>query len=132
MARTTRTAEFDPELNAEVIRDEQSAVCVVLYPPQTGKLTAGSTPRAVALNFLHEESRVFGIDASQLPVLPARPDDGGSAPGVEYRFLTEKSHSDLSTVIYQQTYQGWPVWQGGIAVHVKQVSPAPNRIRRAI
>lgn len=45
--------------------------------------------------------------------------------GVEIRFLEEKSQSDSSTIIYQQTFLGLPVWGATLSIHIER---NPDRI----
>jgi hypothetical protein len=38
---------------------------------------------------------------------------------VEYRFLQEKTQFDMTTIVFQQTCFGLPIWEAGLAVHMK-------------
>ena len=40
--------------------------------------------------------------------------------GVEYRFGQEKPQFDMTTVVFEQTFFGLPVWQAGVSVHMRQ------------
>ena len=46
----------------------------------------------------------------------------------EFRIHTEKQQFDTTTVAYDQTYFGLPVWEASVAVHVKQ-RPVSGRRR---
>ena len=65
------------------------------------------------------------MKAKELKNLGLPPESDPIDAGTEYRFLAEKPQFDTTTVAYCQTYLGLPVWQLGLAVHMKQ---APFRI----
>ena len=124
-----RTSEFSKALNAEIVRDENSNVRAILNAQPT-TLTSGTTARAVAENYLRTHGVVLGVALPQLSVLQSRPQTEIGDRGVEYRFEAEKTHSNLSTVVFRQTYLGLPIWEAGISVHVKQELPSPNWLMR--
>jgi hypothetical protein len=81
--------------------------------------TRASTPRLAAREYLGRYGELFGIRRPHLkdilqPVAH-RPTDAKT----EYRFAAEKRHSDLATVVFQQTFLGLPVWEAGLSVTMK-------------
>src|SRR5262249_24088851 len=61
----------------------------------------------------------------ELANLSLSPENDPIDAGMEYRFLAEKPQFDTTTVSYCQTFFGLPVWEAGLAVHMKH---APFRI----
>jgi len=118
-----RTIEFDKAKNARVIRDRQSNVHSVLHTQKPVVIGAANAVAAAA-NYLHGQRELLGLNRRELKSFRRRPQNKIANIGVEYRFLSEKRQFDLTTVTFQQTCLGLPVWQAGISVHLKQLPNA--------
>src|SRR3954447_21008578 len=114
-----RTIEFDKELNAHILRDTRASVHAILHLQEPFP-ASGATARDGAEEYLRAHAATLGINDSELTNLHLFPDDAPSGTDVEYRFLSEKRQFDVTTVTFQQTKSGLPVWKAGIAVHLKQ------------
>jgi len=89
------------------------------------------TPQALAEQYLREVSSIYGIADDMLPdqggpgaAARALGPLGGSA-GSKLELTEEKAIMGTTTVSYQQTYNGLPVWEAGVSV---TVLPEPMRI----
>jgi zinc metalloprotease ZmpB len=77
------------------------------------------TARHAAQDYLGKFRHLIGTKAEELNSLNRRPERDVTDAGVEYRFHTEKPQSGTTTVAYYQTVFGLPVWEAGLAVHMK-------------
>ena len=114
-----RTIEFDEPANAYIIRDRQSILHAVLHTQKPVLITAATALQA-AKSYVQAHAELLGLDPSQLMHLdlPIDPSD----TGIDYRFAGEKRQFDVTTVTFQQTCLGWPVWRAAVSVHVKHLS----------
>jgi hypothetical protein len=112
-----RTIEFDQAADAYVIRNNQSTVCDVLHSLQP-LVVEGATAVEAAADYLRNHAELLGLDPSELNNLttPVSPTPGAS---VDYRFLSEKRQFDVTTVTFEKVVVGVPVYQDGLAVHLK-------------
>jgi zinc metalloprotease ZmpB len=78
------------------------------------------TARHAAQDYLGKFRDLIGTKAEELNNLDRRPGRDVTNDGVEYRFHTEKPQFGTTTVAYYQTVFGLPVWEAGLAVHMKQ------------
>lgn len=79
----------------------------------------GSSAREVADEYLHQQADQLMMQPTALTNLAKSVAQAPEEETVGYRFTSEKSQFDLTTVGYQQTYFGLPVWNSGVAVQVK-------------
>jgi hypothetical protein len=86
--------------------------------------SAGS-PRLAAKEYLNRYGDLIGTHARELNNLGRHPESDITGAGIEYRFYTEKPQFGTTTVAYYQTVFGLPIWEAGLAVHMKH---APFRI----
>jgi zinc metalloprotease ZmpB len=77
------------------------------------------TARHAAQDYLGKFRQLIGTKAEELNNLNRRPERDVTDAGVEYRFHTEKPQFGTTTVAYYQTVFGLPVWEAGLAVHMK-------------
>jgi len=77
------------------------------------------TARHAAKDYLGKFRHLIGTKAEELNNLDRRPERDVTDAGVEYRFHAEKPQLDTTTVAYYQTVFGLPVWEAGLAVHMK-------------
>jgi zinc metalloprotease ZmpB len=90
-----------------------------------------TTPQALAAQYLQEVAPLYGIDESMLPssgedfgLAADDPGDGGPA-GSKLELTEEKDLMGTTTIAYQQTYNGLPVWEAGVSV---TMLPNPLRV----
>jgi zinc metalloprotease ZmpB len=87
--------------------------------------------QALAREYLRQVAPIYGLRESELP------DDGDAAlsgaaaapaaapVGSKLRLTEQKEVLDTTTITYQQTYDGIPVWEAGTSVTIQ---PAPMRV----
>jgi zinc metalloprotease ZmpB len=81
--------------------------------------------RLAAKDYLNRHGDLIGTQARELNNLGRHPESDLTDAAVEYRFYAEKPQFGTTTVAYYQTVFGLPIWQAGLAVHMKH---APFRI----
>jgi len=94
----------------------------VLRPAERARPTTAQLPLQAASEFLAENAAELGIQAGWLSRAGAAltdPDELDLEAGIELRIDREKRQFDTRTVIYQQTWNGIPVWRRGAAVTLK-------------
>ncbi len=88
-------------------------------------VSSANTSRLAAQEYLNSFRDLLGAKAEELHNLGHYPKRNLIEAGVEYRFHAEKPQFDTTTVAYYQTVFGLPIWEAGLAVHMKR---APFRI----
>jgi hypothetical protein len=99
-----------------------------LRPAERARPTAAQIPQAAAAEFLVEHATELQIDPQWLSgtALVAATEAGEvSADEIELRFASEQTQFDTTTVAYQQTWRGIPVWRTGVTVTMRR---APTRV----
>lgn len=110
--------EFDATHRAHVVRDTQNVAREISHRQQPFR-TEAQTPQLAARAYLETYRDLLAIKPEELKSLGLPPADEPIATKVEYRLLEEKTAFDVTTVGYHQTYFGLPVWEAGLAVHIK-------------
>lgn len=110
--------EFNSAHEAYVIKDARNVVREVSHR-QKPFSTGTQTPQLAAQEYLDSYRDLLEIKLEELKNLSLSPEDEPIDTKVEYRLLEEKTFFDLTTVGYHQTYFGLPVWEAGLAVHIK-------------
>jgi len=109
---------YDSATNTQVNTDEQGVVRGLV--PDEPSVSGAATAQLAAQEYLEQHAELLGVEPAALENLTgareAQPVDAGS----EFRIHTEKQQFDTTTVAYDQTYFGLPVWEASVAVHVKQ------------
>lgn len=111
--------EFDPKGKVHLTRDSQGTTRGVLHVEEQYE-TAASTAVLAAREYLEKFGEVLGIAQSELTNFSLAPETSPVDARVEYRFDQEKPQFDTTTVVLAQTYFGLPVWEAGVAVHMRQ------------
>ena len=106
--------------NDGVVRDLNHAEDPVAPPADSAREVADLYLRQQASQLSTSQSSLRGLES----VAAQTPEDEASG----YRFSHEKTQFDLTTVGYQQTYFGLPVWGSGVTVQVKH---EPYRVMTA-
>src|SRR5262245_27803364 len=81
------------------------------------------TVQLAAQDYLRKFYKLIRAKTKELTNLSLPPTDEPIDAGIEYRFLAEKPQFDTTTISYCQTFFGLPVWEAGVAVHMKQQPP---------
>ncbi|RYF61132.1 MAG: hypothetical protein EOO39_31765, partial [Cytophagaceae bacterium] len=80
---------------------------------------AGNSAREVADAYLQRQTDQFMVQPASMQSLSREVALAPEEEAAGLRFTSEKSQFDITTVGYQQTYFGLPVWNAGVAVQVK-------------
>ena len=110
--------EFDARIRAKVVRDADGRARILSHPDDYVAAEA-RTPRAAARDYLTRYGHVFGVRPRHLRNLLEAPQRNPTAAGHEYRYIATKPQFDLTTVVFQQTHFGLPVWEAGLSVTMK-------------
>ena len=110
--------EFDGRRQMRIVRDADGVARATSHLDRYVAAKA-RTPRAAASEYLNRYGRLFGVRRQHLRNLLKPPERDLTDAAIEYRLLPQKRHSDLTTVPFQQTYFGLPVWEAGLSVTVK-------------
>lgn len=87
-------------------------------------LTAeAASPRALADSYLAEVAPLYGIEENMLPSMTALTAPAGAAGTLE--MIEEKELMGTTSIAYQQTLEGLPVWEAGFNV---TILPSPLRV----
>ncbi len=110
--------EFNSTQNVHLDRDGTGIVRQLLHT-HAPVVSQARTPQLAASEYLHQFGGLLGLTSEQLKSLSLSPSRTVENVPIEYRFLQEKHQFDIVTVAYYQTALGLPVWQAGVAVHMK-------------
>ena len=111
--------EFDSQRKIHLTRDSQGTARDLLHVEEPYESAAG-TALVAAREYLEKFGGVLGIAPSELSNFGLPAETSPVDAGVEYRFDQEKAQFDTTTVVLAQTYFGLPVWEAGVAVHMRQ------------
>jgi hypothetical protein len=112
------TQQFDASAKAMLTRDASGIVRDVLHVEEPFHSSAG-TALLAAHEYLMKHGAVLGIAPAELAHFSLEPEKAPRPLGVEYRFSQEKPQFDMSTVVFEQTFMGLPVWQAAVSVHMQ-------------
>ncbi|MBA2416249.1 MAG: hypothetical protein H0V64_10265 [Geodermatophilaceae bacterium] len=113
--------EFEPATRFYIDegRDGRSRV---VRPADRNRRTAAQLPQLAAAEFLTEHAEVLGVRPEWLTgasLSEGATDIDENVDGLELRFSDEKTQFDSTTVAYQQTWRGLPVWRAGVTVTMR-------------
>ena len=114
---------FDSTAGAHVRVDRAGVVRGVVQEELTP--SEAETPREAADEYLREHTELLGVQPTEVENLTATREAAPVPAGSEFRLHSEKSQFDTTTVSYDQTLYGLPVWGAGVAVHVKDGKAGP-------
>lgn len=126
--------EFDESARFYLARDDDGRV-TALRPAERGRPTSQQLPQLAANEFLTENADRLGIDPAwftgeELSGGVAAPQEPVTTDGIELRYAGDKPQFDTTTVAFQQTWRGLPVWRSGVTVTLRteptQVSGVAN------
>jgi hypothetical protein len=135
---------FQLDDNVKFSKDERGNVLVLEHLEQpfiagetssarglAEEFPAPNTPQALAEQYLRQVSDVFGLDQNMLASnggFASLSGNGGGAaasPDGKLELVEEKEIMGTTTVSYQQTYAGLPIWKAGVSVTIQ---PEPLRV----
>jgi len=108
---------FDSATQTYVNTDEQGIVRGLT--PDEPIVSDADSAQLAAQNYLQQHAELLGVEPAALDNLTAEREAQPVDAGSEFRIHTEKEQFDTTTVAYDQTYFGLPVWEASVAVHVK-------------
>ena len=110
---------YDSSTKTNVNTDEEGIVRGLM--PEQPFVSDATTAQAAAQEYLEQHAELLGVEPATLANLTsARETQPVDDAGSEFRIHTEKQVFDTTTVAYDQTYFGLPVWEASVAVHLKQ------------
>lgn len=120
---------FDLTGNVNLERDDQGVARSLEHIQQpylaAPAALAAPTPQALAQSYLNEPEvrSAYGLDDALLSDLsgavPSLAADRLGTEGSRLRMGEEKSLMGTSSVAYQQTFNGLPIWEAGLTVTVQ-------------
>ena len=110
--------EFNARTQTKIVRDADGVARVLSHANQY-IASAAATPRLAAHDYLSRYGRLLGLQPQHLRNLSLSAEQEPSVADVEYRFLSEKHQFDLTTVAFDQTCFGLPVWEAGLSITMK-------------
>ena len=125
---------FQLTQNVNMERDEEGVVRQLEHiqepfvPQPNADLDEAESPaRAVAEDYLREVAPIYGISGDTLARVgdsftDAKP---SATEGAQIRFAKEDPMMGTTTLSYEQTYQGIPIWEAGVKVTVQE---SPMRV----
>jgi hypothetical protein len=108
---------YDPASKTQVIADPEGVVRGLL--PDEPVATEASTAHLAAEEYLRKHADLLGVEPAELENLTATRAVKPVPAGTEFRLHTEDQQFDTTTVVYDQTHFGLPVWEAALAVHMK-------------
>ena len=110
--------EFDARSQTKIVRDA-GGIARTLSHANRYVVTEAPTPQLAARDYLTRYGELLGVWREQLRHLFLPTEQQPGVDEVEYRFLSEKHQSDLTTVAFYQTCFGLPVWEAGLSITMK-------------
>ncbi len=108
---------FEANVHAQVTRDTDNVVREIV--PDSPVVIEAATAQLAAQEYLRRHGELLGLKPAAMNNLALTSESAPGAAGEELRFEGEKRQFDTTTVSYQQTCMGLPVWEAGVAVHMK-------------
>ena len=116
--------EFNTAANVHINRDSAGIVRELLHTEEHF-ISQARTPQLAAAEYLAKYGKLLGIVPQETTNLSLTAEADPTETSGELRFRHEKHQFDMTTVGYQQTHYGLPIWQAGEAIHMKN---GPYRI----
>ncbi len=111
--------EFNAAVNGYLLKDNEGNVQSITHFDAPYVCNA-ATAQEAAQEYLGKFSGMFGMAASELSNLDRSADRDLADNPLELRFESQKDVFDSSTVTYQQTYNGLPIWGAGVTIQIRQ------------
>ncbi len=111
--------EFDRDNNVHINRDNKGIAFELIHYNQPF-VSQARTPQLAAAEYLGKYGKLLGFKVEEIKNLGLAPEKSPIDVRSEFRFESEKQMFDMTTVTYQQTYFGLPVWNAGVSINMKQ------------
>lgn len=109
---------YDSRAGAYVSVDDEGVVRGLVQ--EQPAVSDASSAREAADRYLKEHSELLGVAPAEVENLDLTREATPVAAGSQFRLHGEKTQFDTTTVTYDQTMYGLPVWEAGVSVHVKE------------
>lgn len=110
--------EFIESKKVYVNRDDKGTARDILHTEEPF-VSRAPTAQLAAAEYLSKYGDLLGLKSGETKSLGLVSEKDIVPAEGELRFDSEKRQFDTTTVTYQQTYFGLPVWHGGVSVQVK-------------
>ena len=110
--------QFHKAGNVHVNSDDKGVVRDLLHTDEPF-VSRAPTPQLAAAEYLEQYGSLLGLAPAETANMSLTRSAAVTDSGDELRFASEKTSFDTTTVTYQQTRFGLPVWHGGVAIHMK-------------
>ena len=110
--------EYHASTRTRIVRDHRGTARMVGHFERYVK-TRAADPESAARGYLRRFGHLFGLHPRHLKGLARSPESEPTAARLEYRLFRDKHQFDLSSIVFQQTYWGLPVWEAGVSVVLK-------------
>lgn len=111
--------QFDANARLHLTRDDDGVVRDMLHTEEPYASSAG-TALLAAREYLDKFGSLLGIAPNELLNFSASPERTPMQAGIEYRYSLEKPQFDMTTVVFEQTCWGLPVWNAAVSVQMRQ------------
>jgi zinc metalloprotease ZmpB len=108
---------YDSMTKTYVQTDEEGIVRGLV--PEEPSASGAATAQLAAQEYLEQHADLLGVAPTALENLSGAREAQPIEAGSEFRIHTEQQQFDTTTVAYDQTYFGLPVWEASVALHVK-------------
>lgn len=110
--------EFNQAHRVLINRDDKGIARELLHTEEQF-VSRARTPQLAAAEYLSKYGELLGIKSEETNSLSLSHEADVVDAAGELRFRTEKKQFDMTTVMYEQTHFGLPVWHAGVAIHMK-------------
>ena len=110
--------QFHVESKTHLTLDDQDVVREIRHDEPF--VSVAGTAQLAAREYLQHHAELIGLAPAELGGLSLMRTAAPAAATGEFRLHGEKEQFDMTTVTYDQTHFGLPVWEAGLAVHLKR------------
>jgi zinc metalloprotease ZmpB len=110
--------EFDQANKVLINRDDKGVTRDLLHTEEPF-VSQAPTPQLAAAEYLDKFGGLLGLKAGETDNLDLAQAAAPTNVADDLRFQEEKSQFDTTTVLYQQTRFGLPIWHAGVAIHMQ-------------
>jgi hypothetical protein len=110
--------EFNDASNIRLNRRDKARAREVLHLDRHF-LSNSLTPQTTAREYLEKFGVILGVTPQELTHFSRLPEKSLIDASEEYRLAEEKTQFDTTTVVFSQTYLGFPICEAGLSIHIK-------------
>jgi zinc metalloprotease ZmpB len=111
--------EFNALKKVYINRDDKDNARDLLHDEEPF-ISHAPTAQLAAAEYISKYGDLLGIKSEETQSLGLTAEKDMIDAGGELRFYSEKRLFDTTTVTYQQTYLGLPVWHGAVSVFISR------------